>query len=223
MSKVVVAAAVSVLAFILGIIGAYMAMPSLDPERVEETHRILDSLSRADTTLSFAQIDSLIRADTAARPVPTPEPAPEPDVPPERIVALEDSLTMLREELKASKETLQSLQRQVQAMQQRWSELERRRQEASRLSGTLTKLEDAELGAVLEQLDLSVLEMLYIEASGRNRTRLLQAMPPERAALVVRKLVNPEAPETAPPPADTVSTGLTSAVPGDAGLATLID
>jgi Mg/Co/Ni transporter MgtE len=69
--------------------------------------------------------------------------------------------------------------------------MERRREEASRMTGTLTKLEDKELSAVLEQLDLAVLETLYIEATGRNRTRLLQAMPAERAALVVRGLVSP--------------------------------
>lgn len=220
MSKVVVAAAVSMLAFILGIIGAYMAMPSVKPEMVEETHRILDSLAQADSSLSFTEIDSLIQADTVAQPAPQVD-EPEPAVPPELITSLEDSLATLRDELKSSNEELRTLRQQVETIQQRWEELERRRQEASQLSGTLTKLEDNELGAVLEQLDLSVLELLYVEASGRNRARLLQAMPAERAALVVRGLVSPASDTPPPIPADTAAATTPPIAPDEAGLPTL--
>ena len=61
------------------------------------------------------------------------------------------------------------------------------------MSGTLTKLEDKELEAVLAELDQAMLESLYVEASARNRKRLLQSIPPERAALLVKGLMNPDA------------------------------
>lgn len=220
MSKVVVAAAVSVLAFVLGITGAYLAMPSMAPEMVENTHRILDSLVLADSSFSFAEVDSLIRADTVAQAAAEPE-APEPVVPPALITSMKDSLTMLREQLNTSTEELRTLREQVRTIQRKWEELERRRQEASQLSGTLTKLEDRELSAVLEQLDLSVLEMLYIEASGRNRARLLQAMPAARAALVVRGLVNPSSSSVPPSPPDTVASDPVLPAPNEAALSTL--
>lgn len=62
---------------------------------------------------------------------------------------------------------------------------------ARELSGVISKLEDPELRALVSNLDSEVLSVLYREASARNKTRLLQAIPPERAAEFVRGLIVP--------------------------------
>ena len=59
------------------------------------------------------------------------------------------------------------------------------------LNSTLSRLEDRDLAVVVEQLDEAVLEVLYTQSSGRNRTRLLQAMSPQVAASFVQRLVQP--------------------------------
>ena len=88
-------------------------------------------------------------------------------------------------------ESNDSLLAKVQSMEERWKALQAKYDEAKQMSGTLTKLEDSELAALLENLDADVLESLYIEASSRNRTRLLQMMPAEKAASLVNTLTSP--------------------------------
>jgi hypothetical protein len=54
----------------------------------------------------------------------------------------------------------------------------------------LGKLEDKQLGNILAGLDLGVVEQLYAEVSGRDRSRLLQNLPPDRAARFVKMLIS---------------------------------
>jgi len=93
-------------------------------------------------------------------------------------VALRDSLMLLRRKLDTA-------QRKLADVTARQAD---RRAEAQALSGTLSKMEDDELSAILQRLDLGVVEMLYAGSSARNRTRLLQALSAERAARFVRYL-----------------------------------
>jgi hypothetical protein len=105
-------------------------------------------------------------------------------------VALQDSLSILRTELDAARRELESA----------GAPPVDRQAEAQALSGTLSKLEDAELRAILQRLDLDVVEMLYAASSARNRTRLLQALPSDRAARFVRYLTTGSAGADAPAP-----------------------
>lgn len=123
----------------------------------------VDSLAVADPAPLPSAPDTLRSA--APRPMPFD-------------VALRDSLTLLRRELDAA-------QRELAATSARHAD---RRAEAQALSGTLSKMEDDELAAILQRLDLEVVEMLYAGSSARNRTRLLQALSAERAARFVRYL-----------------------------------
>jgi len=58
------------------------------------------------------------------------------------------------------------------------------------LSATLTRIDDRQLAPILRELDMASLEVLYAESTGRNRTRLLQAMPAERAARFINERVS---------------------------------
>jgi hypothetical protein len=54
-------------------------------------------------------------------------------------------------------------------------------------------LEDNEMKALVERLEPGVFRLIYEAASERNRTRLLQALPPDQAARFVREfLVGPQ-------------------------------
>lgn len=136
-------------------------------------------------------------------PKPTPDPVtdslavaePEPSTivmsaePPAVFdAALQDSLAVLRRELDAAHRALETAD----------APPVDRQAEAQALSGTLSKLEDAELRAILQRLDLDVVEMLYAASSARNRTRLLQALPSDRAARFVRYLTTGSAGADAP-------------------------
>ena len=153
--------------------------------------------------------------DAAADSLAMAEPAPHTTVmsadPPAVFdAALQDSLAVLRRELDAARRELESA----------GSPPVDRQAEAQALSGTLSKLEDAELRAILQRLDLEVVEMLYAASSARNRTRLLQALPSDRAARFVRYLTTgsagADAPEPTPVPTAPVTEAAASSTPSEA-------
>ncbi len=118
--------------------------------------------------------------------------------------AIQDSLAVLQRTLEGLLKEKGMLLAQVEALQEQSQTQQTQQTAAQELSATLAKLEDKELAGVVEQLDMAVLKVLYTQASGRNRTRLLQAMRPEVAASFVNSLVQPgRAAVTSPP--DTTS------------------
>jgi Mg/Co/Ni transporter MgtE len=86
---------------------------------------------------------------------------------------------------------------QMRELMEKLKSLEGQRTQVRSLSATLPKLEDKELTAILQQLDLLLLSRLYQEATERNRTRLLQNLSSERAAQFIRHLAQPT-PQSAP-------------------------
>ncbi|MEP0548548.1 MAG: hypothetical protein ABJF88_16555 [Rhodothermales bacterium] len=134
-----------------------------------------------------AAADSLAVAEAEAKPRSTIRNA---DAPAVFDAALQDSLSVLRRELDDARRELETA----------GTPPVDRQAEAQALSGTLSKLEDAELRAILTRLDLEVVEMLYAASSARNRTRLLQALPSDRAARFVRYLTTGSAGDDAPAP-----------------------
>jgi len=227
-----VIATVSVLgAIAVGLVGMYFAMPTLAPEVVEKAVAELDSLARLDSLAQVltmdlepggtelpAAIDSLIASspDSLGRAM-MPESTAEGNANPPMDaadgavaaggkMALQDSLDALQRRVAAlSRERLYLLD-EIKALQAQQKEQQALQGSVQELSTTLTKLEDKELASVLAQLDVSVLEALYKQASARNRTRLLQAMPPPVAADFIRRLVQPGGAVARPPVApDTLS------------------
>ena len=185
MNKPLLAIIVSVVFFIVGLAATYLAMPAIAPEKVEKVQNRLDSLAQVEMELlaadslgsSSMMADSSFAADSLQSN--------------SLLTGLRDSLSLLNDRLSQEQLQKDTLLIRIQTMEQRWVELAARYAEASQMSSTITKLEDKELAALLGQLEDDVLESMYIEASARNRARLLQMLPAEKAATLVHRLTDP--------------------------------
>ncbi len=159
--------------FVAGAAGTYFLMPVVAPEKVLQARHDLDSLNALlkGDTLALAAADtpaSPAPADTAAADTTAgPAPAPAPDSARAAVAA-----AAARPAPAAPPEADQAGQ-------------------ARELAAVMSKMEDKELRALVASLDGDVLRLLYREASSRNKTRLLQAIPPERAGEFVRGLIVP--------------------------------
>lgn len=221
MNKILAILGVTLLAFILGFIGIYFAMPFLAPETFEKTEAMIDSLRYQETLASIEDsslaafhnsplglvTDSLYASIAAVEETVTRQLGQQH----EQIASLQDSLRSAYAAMAALKQQRQALLGQFQDLDQRLKKLEAQRIEVRDLSATLPKLEDGELSAILQQLDLNLLEMLFAESTSRNRSRILKALTAEQAARFVAHLVkgpnrdllpeqNPA--ETTSPPSD---------------------
>ncbi len=225
MKKALIAVGAVVAAFAAGLAGVYFAMPVLSPQMVERAQVHPDSLAVAD---NLARVDSLgLSAESINRP-PDSLAATLPDsladaggaqavsnsadgaapdggsTPVEDEAAIQDSLALLHQRVEGLLREKGTLVEQVKALREQFETQQTQHAEAKELSATLAKLEDKELAGVVEQLDMGVLEILYKQASARNRARLLQAMRPQVAASFVNSLVQPGRVAATPPP-DTTS------------------
>lgn len=176
----------TIVAFAAGMGLMYVAVPAFAPEVAEQARAQADSL--AARALAAADSAALAAAvpDSSTLVLPDSLAPARPDT---LVAALRDSLDAARQTLdtlRTENTTLAAAIADLRAMQEA---AEARRVEAAALGATLTRLEDKELKEVLAQLDLAVLEQLFAEASGRNRTRLLQALPPASTAQFVRRLM----------------------------------
>ena len=183
MKQVIIAVLATVTFFIVGIIATYFAMPMVSPELVERAQWRIDSLQMVkDGTFPDSLLnpdDTMIDTSLLSRPLNT------------MLVGLRDSLSQMHSSLGSEMESKEALMEKVKSMEERWEALQAKYDEAKLMSGTLAKLEDNELSALLESLEADVIESLYIEASARNRTRLLQMMPADKAASLVNTLTAP--------------------------------
>lgn len=223
MIKALIAVGAILGAFAAGLAGVYFAMPALSPETVERVQTHLDSLAVADSLIALgispdslaivladsaatAQADSLAMAssDSLADAGGEPSGSDSSQTALEGAATIQDSLMTLQQSVEGLLKEKARLLDQIKALQARVQTQQSQEAEAQGLSATLAKLEDKELAGVVEQLDMAVLQILYKQASARNRTRLLQAMPPPVAATFVQSLVQPgRAAATTPP--DTTS------------------
>ena len=185
MNKPLLAVIVGLVFFIVGLAVTYLAMPAIAPSTVENVQNRLDSLARVEETL--AEMDS---SGTIAS---TPDSLMVPDSLQSysMLAGLRDSLEFLISQLDVEKQQKDTLLMRIQSMEERWLELAAKYAEARQMSNTITKLEDRELSELLSKLDNDVLESMYVEASARNRARLLQMLPAEKAAVLVNRLTDP--------------------------------
>ena len=171
-------------AFVAGLAGTYFVLPMVAPDVVEALQA--DSLAAdgpaADLLAGdgFAVADSLFAAD--ALPLDSTGAAPS-----DTSFASGDSLEALRRQIA-------EYEAQISAFEARIDAAQARRAQASELASTLIKLEDRELSRVLDQLDFDVLEILYAEASARDRARMLGALDPTRTAVFIRRATAPRVP-----------------------------
>ncbi len=178
--------------FAVGAVGTYFIMPVVAPERVAQARQYLDSLDQAaaDTArMVIAIADTSAVPDTMAVPV-TPVADSSAAASAGAGKAAGSAVAAAPASEAAASVAAAGPTPEQQETEQVATEAKQREQ-ARELSAVLTKMEDAELRALVAQLDPDVMGMLYSEASARNKTRLLQAIPPERAAAFVRSLIIP--------------------------------
>ncbi len=184
MKKAIIAILATTTLFILGIFATFYTMPYIAPDLVEQTQWRIDSTRMMkDGTFPDSLLNPVevwpIDTVTLARPLNV------------LLTGLRDSLGTVQNSLGTEIVTKDSLLARVLEMEKRWDMLQAKYDEARQMSSTIAKLEDGELADLLATLDDEVLESLYVEASARNRTRLLQMMPAEKAAILVNALTNP--------------------------------
>ncbi|NBB73276.1 MAG: hypothetical protein GVY35_06280 [Bacteroidetes bacterium] len=180
MKKSLMVIGVGLLAFTVSLIGSYFAMPYIAPDIVAQSQPpdsvASDSLDQRAKLMAL--IDSLNSGDPKALFAQQTT-----------VNQLRDSLTTVHDSLSSVQSRTSTLQAQLDELQQRVSSLEATQAKAADISNTLTDLDLREMRAVLAPLNLSVYESLYAQTSGRNRTRLLQAIPPDKAARLVDRIV----------------------------------
>lgn len=181
MKKSLMVIAVGLLAFSVSLIGTYFAMPYIAPDIVAQSQTPSDSLasdSLDQRNKLMALIDSLNSGDPKALFAEQ-----------KTVNRLRDSLMTVHDSLDSVQSRTSTLQAQLDELQQRVSSLEATQAKAADISNTLTDLDLREMRAVLAPLSLNIYESLYAQTTGRNRTRLLQAMPPDKAARLVDRIV----------------------------------
>ncbi|MFN3596095.1 MAG: hypothetical protein ACK41D_02350 [Rubricoccaceae bacterium] len=116
-----------------------------------------------------------------------------------------DSLALLRKYVSDAQRALPRVLARIDTLEQALQARQDRQQRARELAATLPRLEDRELRSLLAQLDADVLVDIYAEASPRNRTRLLGALPAARGAALVERIAGLE--RGAPGPSDGAAVG----------------
>ena len=189
MKKAILASLLGVTCFIGGLIATFYAMPYIAPDLVERVRYEMDSLAMVadgsmDSLLEAQRVQDSLRALEIARPVN------------DMLAGLRDSLDQVNRALESEQAAKEDLMARIAAIETAWKQLQEKYDEARKLSGTLARLEDKELAELLSRLEPDVIESMYVEASPRNRTRLLQMLPADKAARLVHTLADPGAPFT---------------------------
>lgn len=213
--KLLLVVGLGIASFVGGLAGFYAMMPALAPGLVEQTRIELDSLG----LLAYDAADSLRSAREATAGY---TPAVPGGTTPAALAAHVstaaatpsaggvDSLKLaLLDQVRAVEAERSALKRQVETLTARLEAIEGRRAEAESVSATLAKLDDRQLGGILQNLDPVVLEMIYRKSPAKTQARLLAALPGDRAAGFLRSLMGVKASEPvapATPPATTAST-----------------
>lgn len=193
MKRTLMVGGIALAAFLLSTAGTYFALPYIAPDHVAEMRADDDTLTLADTLVDSDEYEPAVDTLDAEHANQLAEQE-------RRLAVLEDSLTLLHDSLDQTTTEATDLAAEVDNLEDELATLEDNHAEAAEISQTLTQLEEREMRAVLDPLDLDVYEALYTISTGRNRTRLLQAMPPDEAAQLVARIVarDDDAPSSLP-------------------------
>ena len=186
MNKPILATLVGIVFFAIGLVATYMAMPIISPDKVETVQSRIDSLDAIKRAM--AEMENL---PDSLQSMPDSLMTPDSLMGSTMLTGLRDSLNFLIGELEAERSTKDTLLMRIQGMEERWLKLAAKFADAGQMSNTITKMEDKELSELLSKLDDNILESMYIEASSRNRARLLQMLPADKAAILVSRLTDP--------------------------------
>lgn len=207
MKKVILSVLLGIIAFASGIVGTFMLVPSLAPERSQYALALADSLIQADSLAHTATYTpnrlQLLKQllDGNQKPPPsaeeqllailglTPDSLKSIIQRAQEVELLRDSLSYLKQELERATRHQQEILQEIETLKQKWSLAESELKRAAELSKVLPKLDDKQLAAVVRDLDPRIFQRIYLKATNRNRMRLLKALPPDKATEFVENLV----------------------------------
>lgn len=186
MKNILIVLGGSTVAFIVGLAVTYLALPFVAPDLAERS-RARTPVSVADAAMTLPE-DSLNLPQDSVALLLTEQKA--------LVETLRDSLAIVMNRLHAAQAMEMSRAGQIEQLRQRERAAAARRVEAAQLGSSLARLDVRERRDLIEQLDRDILQKIYIEASPRSRTLLLEAMEPKGAAGLVGLLIQPEQPAT---------------------------
>ena len=214
MKRILLYVGVGLFSFAASLAGLYFAMPLLQPDEVESTRRQIDSLaslrlmtegSMADGSMTeHSMTDSsgsaIVLRDTLSDAEPlvllggthtagldTLNVVPIEEHP--SYAALIDSLVQARADHQRLASLEANLRQRIAALEQDLQSAGIAQAEAGEVSAALARLEENELGGILDGLDDRSVRIVYDEASPRNRTKILRSLPPQRAAVIVQRML----------------------------------
>lgn len=179
-------------AFAVALLGAYLLMPSIAPERAGSAPDSLATSGR-DTTATPPRDTTAVQASRDSMRVATAV-----------VQRLRDSLTVvgqLQDSLRTLQAQLRATEQEATTLQERVASLESREAKVGELKDALLGMSQRELATVLANVDMKVLRELYQRTSGRTRTQLLSAISAERTARFVNQVIGGDE-----APADTTAT-----------------
>ena len=179
-------------AFAVALLGAYLLMPSIAPERAGSGPDSLATSGR-DTTATPPRDTTAVQASRDSMRVATAV-----------VQRLRDSLTVvgqLQDSLRTLQAQLRATEQEATTLQERVASLESREAKVGELKDALLGMSQRELATVLANVDMKVLRELYQRTSGRTRTQLLSAISAERTARFVNQVIGGDE-----APADTTAT-----------------
>ncbi|HLR77330.1 MAG TPA: hypothetical protein VK106_06685 [Balneolaceae bacterium] len=162
--------------FLVLMLAAYFLFPYLNPkkaEKVESKNEIVQNASFDPSEYSLQAIDSLNN----------------------QIITLQNVIDSLRKEDSSHQKLLDSLKKELESTVQEESGTEPAiNKNLNNISITetaksLLSLEEGELAPIVDLLDESQLLNLYMEASTRQRKKLLRTLKPKKAATILKKVM----------------------------------
>ncbi len=197
MKKLGMAVGASIIAFVIGILGFYSAIPHVAPDHVKRATGDTLSMSAVDSLIraraADAESDSLAAVHEAALEIVglTPDSLDRLHLQAKRTEVLRDSLTMLTRTIDRKQSRQDSLFTALDEAKARAEKLEKSDQTAEEISSAFTEMENNEMSQILEHIHPAVLRQLYDKASAKDRSRILRALSPDMAARFLAGLVDP--------------------------------
>ena len=185
--SILIAVGATLGAFVIALGGAYYVMPMVAPATVAQAQP--DSLAASATADSTGKLAHAAAKGEGLAVTEEASDSSRVGAIHKKVETLQDSLQALQAQLDQTREENTTLNEKTAMLRKRLSAAESSRAKADEMSSALVKMEKRELNALLKDVNMRVLEQLYREASGRARTRLLEAMAPARAARFVNQMV----------------------------------
>jgi len=205
MKKIILSLFLGFLAFVLGLVGVFMTMPQIAPERVEKAKAIADSLIMVDSLQHVSTPNRLKLASDALQAESEPPPTFEEQVlaalglsedslkailqRAQEVDILQDSLRYLHEQIQSLYQEKEKVRKEIEWLKKKWDLTEEEMKRAAELGNVLPKLDEKQLQQIVQNIDPKIFQQIYIQASNRNRLRLLKALPPEKARDFVENMV----------------------------------